>query len=122
MRVILLIAAVLLGGCRGYYLNEIADLTVIPFEIPPYGTPEAELNAWFDEHRFAPGAQVFQAEAELRRLPGAPLVYALDADRSWWLTRAQTLRDFCFTQKIVYYKLDDAGALARAILTARSEC
>lgn len=121
MRFVLLML-VLLGACRAPYMSEWANLTVVPFDIPPYGTPRGELELWFDENRFRPGPQVFQAESELRRLPGAPLAYALDEDRSWWLSRSQTVRDFCFTEKYVYYKLDDQERLARAILTSRSQC
>ena len=122
MRVLLFVFCVALSACRVPYSSELADLTVAPFEIPPYGTPKAELVLWFDKNRFAPGPDVFQAESELRRLPGAPLAYALEKDRSWWLSRAQTVRDFCVTQKFVYYKLDPEGRLARAILTSRSQC
>ncbi len=122
MRLAILAVAVLLGACRAPYMSDVADLTVLPYEIPPYGTPAPVLAAWFDENRFAPGPRVYQAEAELRRVPGAPLAYALDADRSWWLTRTQIVRDFCMTQKIVYYKLDGNEALSRAILTNRSQC
>ncbi|MEM0987394.1 MAG: hypothetical protein AAGK00_00835 [Pseudomonadota bacterium] len=123
MRIALCAALILaLGACRAPYLSELADLTVLEFQIPSYGTPGDELNAWFDQTGFDPRAKVYQAESELRRLPGTPYVYALEAERTWWLTRAQTVKDFCTTQKIVYYKLDDAGALARAILTSRSQC
>ena len=122
MRVMILVGLVALAACRAPYSSEIADLTVIPFEIPPTGTPKAELVGWFDENRFAPGPEVYQAEAELRRLPGEPLAYALEADRSWWQSRTQYVRDFCVTQKQVYYKLDAADRLARAILTSRSQC
>ncbi|MFK7944296.1 MAG: hypothetical protein AB8B85_15470 [Paracoccaceae bacterium] len=122
MRMLLLGMFVVLAACRAPYMSEYADLTVRPFEIPPYGTPKVELAAWFDENYFAPGPRVFQAEAELRRLPGAPLAYALDEDRSWWLSRAETVRDLCVTQKYVYYKLDAEDRLARAILTSRSQC
>ena len=122
MRLVLLLAVLLGSGCRAPYMSELADLTVRPFEIPPYGTSAQELHAWFDENRFAPGVRVLQAESELRRLPGSPLVYALEAERTWWLTRMQTVRDFCVTQKIVYYKLDQNEALSRAIMTSRSQC
>ena len=122
MRPLIALVLLLCAACRAPYMSEIADLTVRPFEIPPYGTPASELNAWFDENRFAPGARVLQAESELRRLPGSPLAYALESERSWWLSRMQTVRDFCVTQKIVYYKLDQNEALARAIMTSRSQC
>ena len=122
MRPTIILALLLCSACRAPYMSEIADLTVRPFEIPPYGTPAPELHQWFDENRFAPGARVLQSESELRRLPGSPLVYALESERSWWLTRMQTVRDFCVTQKIVYYKLDQNEALARAIMTSRSQC
>lgn len=122
MRALVIAILLLTGACRAPYMSEWADLTVIPFEIPPYGTPEAELNLWFDQNMFAPGARIYQAEAELRRLPGAPLVYALEKDRRWWLSRLQTVRDLCVTQKIVYYMLDENQALSRAILTSRSQC
>ena len=100
MRQLLLIVAVLLSACRTPYMNEVADLTVRPFEIPAYGTDEGELNTWFDSNRFAPGPRIWQAETELRRLPGTPLAYANEADRSWWLSRSQTVRDFCVTQTL----------------------
>ena len=122
MRPLIALVLLLCAACRAPYMSEIADLTVRPFAIPPYGTPASELNAWFDENRFAPGARVLQAESELRRLPGSPLAYALESERSWWLSRMQTVRDFCVTQKIVYYKLDQNEALARAIMTSRSQC
>lgn len=123
MRMLVFVLALLaVSGCRAPYLSEINDLTVMEYEIPPYGTPADELALWFDQNGFAPGPNVWQAESELRRLPGTALAYALEADRSWWLTRAQTVKDFCTTQKIVYYKLDQDGRLARALLTARSQC
>ncbi len=122
MRLVLLIVVLLCASCRAPYLSEINDLTVMRYEIPPYGTPADELDLWFDQNAFAPGPQVLQAESELRRLPYTGLTYALEADRTWWYTRAQTSKDFCTTQKIVYYKLDQNNALARAILTSRSQC
>ena len=122
MRWLMLLGIVLVAACRAPYSSEVADLTVIPFDIPPYGTPNSELVAWFDENRFAPGPDVYQAESELRRLPSEPLAYALEKDRSWWLSRTQYVRDFCVTQKQVYYKLDDQDRLARAIMTSRSQC
>lgn len=122
MRALMLMICVALGACRAPYMSEIADLTVRPFEIPPYGTEHGELVAWFDQNDFAPGPDIYQAEAELRRIPGAPLTYALDRDRSWWQSRVQTVRDFCVTQKYVYYKLDAEERLERAILTTRSQC
>lgn len=122
MRMTIMIGLLLLCACRAPYSSEIADLTVLPFEIPPYGTTEAELVAWFDENSFQPGPRVYQSESELRRLPGTPLVYAVDEDRTWWQSRAEIVRDFCVTQKLVYYKLDDDDRLVRAILTSRSQC
>ena len=101
MRVLLICAAILLSGCRGYYMNEISEIMVLPYDIPPPGTPAAELDVWFDRNGFAPGARVFQAESELRRRPGEPWAYALDADRSWWLTRVESVRNFCRTRKTV---------------------
>ena len=122
MRILIFVGLMALAACRAPYSSEIADLTVVPFDIPPYGTTKTELVTWFDENRFAPGPDVYQAESELRRLPGEPLAYALEADRSWWLTRTQYVRDFCVTQKQVYYKLDAQDRLARAIMTSRSQC
>ncbi len=122
MRPLILSLILVLGACRAPYMSDIADLTVMPDDLPPTGTPEAALNIWFDDNRYAPGPRVWQAEAELRRLPGAPLAYATEKDRSWWLSRARTVRDFCVTQKYIYYKLDDNGALTRAIMSARSQC
>lgn len=122
MRYILLFVALALSACRSPYMSEIADMTVYPFEIPEYGTEEEALNTWFDANRFSPGPKVWQAETELRRLPGAALVYASEADRSWWMSRSQTVRDFCVTEKYVYYKLDGEKRLSRAILTSRSWC
>lgn len=122
MRWILLLCCVAIGACRAPYMSEWANLTVLPFEIPPYGTPAAELNLWFDENRFAPAARVYESETDLRRLPGAPLAYGPESERSWWLSRMQTVRDLCVSQKIVYYKLDVNNALSRAILTSRSRC
>jgi hypothetical protein len=103
-------------------MHNLADLTVWTDDLPPPGTPEAELNEWFDENRYAPGPKVWEAEGDLRRLPGAAGSYVREEDRSWWLTRSRTVRDLCFTQKYVYYKLDDNGALSRAIMNARSQC
>ena len=112
----------LLGACRAPYMSEIADTTVQDFDVPPYGTEEAALNRWFDENRFAPGPRVWEAETELRRLPGTAIPYANEEDRSWWLSRSQTVRDFCVTEKYVYYKLDAERRLSRAIKTSRSWC
>ena len=122
MRSLIVLALLACAGCRAPYMHEIADMTVREYQIPPYGTPAGELNAWFDANGFAPGARILQSESELRRPPGAPLVYALEADRTWWLSRMQTVRDFCVTQKIVYYKLDTEKKLSHAILTSRSQC
>lgn len=122
MRSLVLICVFLLGACRAPYLHELADLTARPDELPPPGTPEAELNQWFDENSYAPGPKVWESEGDLRRLPGTLNSYVLEGDRSWWLTRSRTVRDFCVTQKYIYYKMDDNGALARAILNARSQC
>lgn len=122
MRLWIFMALLATSACRVPYTNELANLTVAPFDIPPYGTSRSDLDLWFDEHQFAPGPRVFQAESELRRLPGAPLAYAVDGDRTWWLSRTQTLRDLCVTQKLVYYQLDAEEKLGRAILTSRSQC
>lgn len=119
---LLIIAVLLLGGCRAPYMSDVSLMTVAGYQIPPTGTSAPELNTWFDANGFAPGPKVYQAESELRRIPGSPLAYALEADRSWWLSRVQTVRDFCRTEKIVYYKLDDNDGLGRAILTARAQC
>lgn len=122
MRFAGLLLVLIMGACRMPYMSEFADMTVVAYEIPPYGTPVEDLDLWFDDNDFRPGPDVFQAESELRRIPGAPPAYALDVDRSWWLSRSQTVRDFCFTEKYVYYQLDAEFRLARAILTSRSQC
>ena len=122
MRLALFLALMAMTACRVPYTADLADLTVWPDEMPPAGTSAEALDAWFHEEDYAPGPRVWQAEAELRRRPGAPLTYTLEKDRLWWLTRTQVVRDFCVTQKTIYYRVDGNGALDRAIQSHRSAC
>ena len=113
---------VLAAGCRPPYSSEIADMTVLAEELPPRGTPLVELQAWFDAAGYVEGPTVRQSRAELTRRPGAPLVYARAEDRLWWRTRQRTIRDFCVTRRVVYYRLAPGGALVEAIPAHRSQC
>ena len=122
MRLALILCLAVLAACRAPYSNEIADLTVMPDELPPYGTPADELDLWFDAEGYRPGPRIYEAESDLRRLPGTPVSYTSEQDRSWWLSRVRTVRDFCVTEKYVYYRLDADQKLARAIMTSRSHC
>ena len=122
MRSVLVAILFVLGACRMPYMSDLADMTVIPEKFPPLGTNVAELDIWFERHGYAPGPRGYQAEASLRRRPGDPLVYALDADKMWWYTRSQSVRDLCVTQKTVYFRLDNAGSLVHAIQNHRSQC
>jgi hypothetical protein len=122
MRIVLLLALLAIAACRPIYGRDVANLTAFPEDLPAVGTSAAMLDEWFDKLGYAPGPHVFQSESELRRQPGAPLVYALETDRSWWLMRARTTQDFCTTQKFIYYKLDHERKLQRAIQNKRSVC
>lgn len=118
----LLAAAIALGGCRVPYMADYADMTTFADPLPPAGTPSSELWDWFVENGYVQGPRVRQSMAELRRAPGDPLVYAVAADRRWWLTQQRTVRDLCVTQKVVYYRLDAAGNLMEAVQNHRSAC
>lgn len=122
MRLFLLVTLVMLGACRVPYMSDWADMTVRPEAFPPVGTAPAALDAWFAAHGYAPGPTVRQSEAELRRRPGDPLVYARAEDKLWWLTQHRTQRDFCVTRRVIYYRLDPGGALVQAIQSHRSQC
>ena len=122
MRVLFAFVLVALAGCRAPYTSDLADLTVWPEDFPPVGTEVAALEMWFHEHDYAPGPKVYAAEASLRRRPGTPLVYALEADKRWWLTRSRSVRDFCVTTKTIYYRLGPDGGLLQAVQNHRSQC
>lgn len=124
MRKLMFLLALLAAtaGCRAPYMSDYADMTVMSETFPPVGTPVAALNAWFDDRGYAPGPQVYQAEASLRRRPGDPLVYARQIDKSWWLTRARSVQDLCVTERTIYYRLDAQGQLVHAIQNHRSQC
>lgn len=122
MRVVFVLMVVIVAGCRAPYSSEVADWTVLPETFPPTGTPAAVLDTWFNNRGYAPGPKVHQAEANLRRRPGDPLVYARQAEKDWWATRSRSVRDLCVTTRTIYYKLDPSGALMQAIQTHRSQC
>lgn len=122
MRPILLLLLVATMACRPIYGRDVANFTAFPEKLPSVGTPIPELEVWFDKRGYAPGADVYQSEAELRRQPGAPITYTMDSDRSWWLMRARTVQDYCVTQKFIYFKLDGSQKLLRAIQNKRSVC
>lgn len=119
---LILIAMLCLAGCRAPYMSDYADWTTGPDDLPAIGTKVADLDAWFRQANYAPGPRVHQSEAELRRRPGDPLAYSLAADKRWWLSQSRTVRDLCVTQKTIYYRLDDGGALMHAIQAKRSQC
>lgn len=118
----LLILVLVLAGCRAPYMSDYADMTTSPDEMPQVGTSKADLDDWFRTTGYAPGPRVQQSEAELMRSPGDPLSYSLMADKRWWFSQSRAIRDLCVTQKIIYYRLDDSGALKQAIQTKRSQC
>lgn len=123
MRIALIALTVLaLAGCRVPYTADIANFGAFPEPVPPAGTPVVDLEQWFIKRGYGPGPRVLQSEAELRRSPGDPLVYALEAERQWWLTQHRTIRDFCVTRKTIYYQIDGAGALQRAVQGRMSQC
>ena len=124
MRLLLatLAVAVALAGCRAPYMADYAAMTVLPEDLPRPGIDVPALEAWFQQHGYAPGPKVLQAEGELRRRPGDPLIYAQPGDREWWLTQQRTVKDLCVTQRTIYYRLAADGRLSRAIGTHRSYC
>ena len=122
MRIAILCCLALLAACRAPYMHEYANVTALGADLPAVGTGEAALIEWFDANDYAPARRVWQSEAELRRPPGTAWVHAEDSERAWWMTRVQTLRHFCVTQKFIYYRLDDNGALSQAIMAPRSQC
>ncbi|MEM7422279.1 MAG: hypothetical protein AAF334_01075 [Pseudomonadota bacterium] len=123
MRLLIALLIIATAACRPIYTRDIANLTSFNNpEFPPAGTYEAALIAWFDERGYLPGPKVHQTEGELRRMQGEPLVYASPDDKEWWFSRAHNVRDFCITQKLIYYRLDTQRRLARAVQTYRSEC
>ncbi|MEO1490661.1 MAG: hypothetical protein AAFV19_00725 [Pseudomonadota bacterium] len=123
MRIALAVIFVLaLGACRVPYPHEYANFTAFPEPVPPVGTPVAELDAWFHKRGYGPGPRVRQSEAELRRQPGEPLVYSVEADRTWWLTQHRVIRDFCVTQKTIFYRLDAEDRLQKAVQGKFSQC
>lgn len=122
MRVLCLVLVVLTAACRVPYTSDLADWSVLSFDLPEEGTAPDDLGRWFESEGYVAGPKVFQTEAELRRRPGTPLVYALPGERSWWLSQVQTVRDLCVTQKFIYYRTRDDGRLARAVGAVRSQC
>lgn len=122
MRFILLLTLLATVACRPIYGRDVANFTAFPEKLPGVGASLQDLETWFDKRGYAPGPDVYQSEAELRRQHGAPITYALDADRSWWFMRARTIQDYCVTQKFIYFKLDGAQQLTRAIQNKRSVC
>lgn len=122
MRVLLIVAVMLVASCRAPYMSDLADMTVLPETFPPVGTPSVALDTWFNNRDYAPGPRVHQAEASLRRRPGDPLVYAVQADKMWWYTRSRSVRDVCVTERVIYYRLDASSNLIQAIQNHRSQC
>lgn len=123
MRLSILIAAVmLLGACRTMYMADIADLATTPDELPEPGISRSALTTWFDDRGYIPGPRVFQAESELRRRPGDPLVYAQPGDRVWWSTAYRTVQHACVTKRVIYYRVAADGQLSRAIRSHRNQC
>lgn len=122
MRILVLLTLMACVACRPMYARDIAKLTAFPEELPAVGTSASDLDAWFDKLGYAPSADVWQSESELRRQTGDPLVYAIEQDKTWWKARARTVQDFCITQKFIYYRLDTERRLERAIQNRRSVC
>ena len=122
MRIVLLLTLLAVVACRPIYGRDVANFTAFPEELPAVGTSIADLETWFDKLGYAPGPDVYQTESELRRQPGAPLVYATQHDKSWWLMRVRTVQDYCVTQKFIYFKLNAEQKLQRAIQNVRSVC
>lgn len=122
MRTLMLLTLLAFVACRPIYGRDVANLTAFAEKLPAIGTSVGELEVWFNKLGYAPGPDVFQSESELLRQPGSPLVYALEADRNWWLMRVRTVQDYCVTQKFIYYQLDVDRKLQRAIQNKRSVC
>ena len=117
-----LVTIVALAGCRAPYLSDYANMVTIPDDLPRTGIDMQNLTAWFEDRGYIPGARVLQAEAELRRRPRDPLVYARPGDREWWLTAHRTVQHACVTRHTIYYTLDPGGALARAVRAHHNYC
>ncbi len=117
-----LVAAIALAGCRAPYLSEYSDAIVQSDDLPEPGLGAAALTAWFEERGYVAGPRVLQAEAELRRRPGDPLVYSLPAERRWWLTAHRTIKHVCVTRRTIYYRVAVSGDLVRAIYNHGSRC
>lgn len=122
MRIVMLLILLASVACRPIYGRDVANFTAFPEKLPAVGTPLGDLEVWFDKLGYAPGPDVFQSEGELRRQPGAPLVYAIETDRDWWRMRVRTVQDYCVTQKFIYYQLDAGQNLLKAIQNKRSVC
>ncbi|MEM9060928.1 MAG: hypothetical protein AAGD13_10750 [Pseudomonadota bacterium] len=122
MRVLLILCLSVAVSCRPIYTRDVANFTAFPEPVPPVGTPYAEMEVWFEKRGYAPAPEVWQAEGELRRVQGGPLVYALEKDRMWWQARVRAVQDFCVTQKFIYYRLDLDQRLVRAIQNSHSQC
>jgi len=115
-------AMLVLGACRMPYMADYADMTVRAEDFLPTGTSRATLQDWFDDHGYSPGPRVLQAEGELRRRRGDPLVYARQSDRHWWLTEQRSVRDLCVTTRVIYFRFDPQDRLLQAIRTHSSQC
>ena len=122
MRIVTLLIVLTCTACSPLYGRDVANFTAFPEDLPAVGTSASDLDAWFEKLGYAPASDVWQSESQLRRAPGAPLVYAVERDKIWWKTRARTVRDFCTTQKFIYYRLDTQQRLERAIQNKRSVC
>lgn len=115
-------AVLLLGACRTMYMADYADLATIPDDLPQPGMSQTALTAWFEDRGYIPGSRVFQAESELRRRPGDPLVYAQPGERVWWMTAHRTVQHACVTKHVIYYRVAPDGQLSRAIRSHRNQC
>lgn len=123
MRVLVFVVLVFaIAACRPPRTADYANLLAQPDMLPPAGTSAEVLTAWFDQHGYAPGPRVLQSTAELQRREGDPLVYALESERTWWLTRHRTTHHLCVTRREIYYRVDGDGHLSQAIQKNRSEC
>lgn len=122
MRLLVIAAVLILGACRMPYMADLADMTVRKEDFPPAGTSRSALAAWFRTNGYSPGPRVLQAEAELTRRPGEPLVYAQPGQQVWWLTQQRAVRDLCVTRRVIYYRFGRDRKLAHAIRTHRSQC
>lgn len=117
-----LLAVLTAAGCRAPYMSEYSDAIVSADELPAPGMSQHDLRVWFEERGYIPGVKVLQAEAELRRRPGDPLVYARPDDRRWWLTAHRTVKHACVTKRTIYYRVKSDGTLTRAIYRHGSQC